>query len=301
VQEQPGTVWKKPTYASITDAFGGAIGLTFRFTDWASLVQEIPHLYTPGSEPQVLRDCQFHGGQLVIYAGFQMTNCVLDRVYSDLEPMNSPCYTRNCTVFGGTFVLSPFTSNAQVSDTLFDGVTIPNYIDGSGLTYIGGFNAYVTGKDRLQPALTTDIILTAPPPYQTGPLGNYYQLNTSPLFNADNSTTASQVGLYHYTTATNLLNGLEVKEGTTYLDVGFHYVATDAFGNPTDSDRDGLADYLEDVNGDGAVSSGETDWNNPDTDADGLSDGYEELISHTDPLAPNASISGTLNVQACPP
>jgi hypothetical protein len=34
----------------------------------------------------------------------------------------------------------------------------------------------------------------------------------------------------------------------------------DAYGNPLDSDGDGIPDYIEDSNGNGTVNSGETDW-----------------------------------------
>ncbi len=43
-----------------------------------------------------------------------------------------------------------------------------------------------------------------------------------------------------------------------------------------DSDRDGIANHLEDSNGNGIVDVGETDPNNPDTDGDGLPDGVED-------------------------
>ena len=45
------------------------------------------------------------------------------------------------------------------------------------------------------------------------------------------------------------------------MDIGYHYVATDAYGNPLDSNGDGIPDYLEDVNGNGLVDSGEIGWN----------------------------------------
>jgi len=44
----------------------------------------------------------------------------------------------------------------------------------------------------------------------------------------------------------------------------------------------GLADYVEDANGNGAVNSGETDWQDPDTDYDGRSD-RQELTDGTSP------------------
>ena len=77
-----------------------------------------------------------------------------------------------------------------------------------------------------------------------------------PLVNAG-SRTADQAGLYHYTTQTG-----QTKETNSVVDIGFHYLAVDANGNPIDTDGDGLPDSLEDRNGNGSYDSGsgETDW-----------------------------------------
>lgn len=86
---------------------------------------------------------------------------------------------------------------------------------------------------------------------------------------------------------------------------GTSYVCFDvaAYSTAVDSDGDGIADCVElkhgldpndpndaplDLDGDGLSNAQEyangTDISNPDTDADGLSDGQEVLIHHTDPL-----------------
>lgn len=52
-----------------------------------------------------------------------------------------------------------------------------------------------------------------------------------------------------------------------------------------DSDSDGLADNIEDADGDGVVDPGETDPHNPDSDGDGVRDG-QEVQWGTDPLDP---------------
>jgi hypothetical protein len=68
--------------------------------------------------------------------------------------------------------------------------------------------------------------------------------------------TADQIGLYHFTTQTN-----QVKEANSIVDIGYHYVAVDAYGNPIDTDGDGIPDYLEDTNGNGVFDSGDLgDW-----------------------------------------
>jgi hypothetical protein len=70
------------------------------------------------------------------------------------------------------------------------------------------------------------------------------------------SRAADLAGLYHFTTSTN-----QLKETNSPVDIGFHYVAV-TNGVPVDADGDGIPDYLEDANGNGAVNSGETDWQN---------------------------------------
>jgi len=53
---------------------------------------------------------------------------------------------------------------------------------------------------------------------------------------------------------------------------------------PYDQDRDGLFDWLEDLNENGTFDPGETDPLGADTDGDGLSDGEEVHVHGTDPL-----------------
>jgi hypothetical protein len=113
-----------------------------------------------------------------------------------------------------------------------------------------------------------EVILTAAPSYQVGPLGNYYMPTTSPLHSAGSQSAAS-AGLSQYTTAVNQTKEL----GKTQVDIGLHYVATASSTStqPNDYDSDGIPDYVEDAVGNGAtgaaaVALGETDWMNPKTD-----------------------------------
>ncbi len=67
------------------------------------------------------------------------------------------------------------------------------------------------------------------------------------------------------------------------VDIGYHYVALDTNGVPVDTDGDGLADYLEDRNGNGIYDGG--DYSNlfvADTDGDGVSD-FQEYLDGTNP------------------
>ena len=119
---------------------------------------------------------------------------------------------------------------------------------------VNGYNAYLNCTNRLSPTNAFDIVTNATLAYQTGPLGNFYQPTTSRLIDKG-STNANLLGLYHYTTQTN-----QMKETNSTVDIGYHYIALDGSGNPLDSNRDGIPDYVEDANGNGLVDPGETNW-----------------------------------------
>jgi hypothetical protein len=277
VQEQSVSAWSEPIeWGLINDSSASppAAAFNLRFTALSSLGQDVYLAYI-GTVTAKLQDCQLHGGYLVgAPSAMFLTNCLLERVGTEIDPCDGPApVIANNTFFGGAFYFYPCNPTAVVRDNLFDRTTIVN----SG-GYTGDYNAYVTGISRLLPNKPNDKILPSAPTYQTGTLGNFYQLNTSPLFNGDTSTTADQVGLYHYTTATNLVAGLQVKEQTTHLDLGFHYAATDSQGQTIDTDLDGMPDYLEDSTGNGLYDPADfSNWQDPDADADGdnLPDAWE--------------------------
>ncbi len=181
-------------------------------------------------------------------------NCLFDR--ATVQRIAANIYTNtmgDCTMHWGTLSLCLGGSHTLViTNCAFDHTIIPDY----GLTNAcpdANYNAYIVGQQRLQPQGSNDLVTTNFN-WQPGRLGNYYLPTNSPLID-HGSTTADQVGLYHFTTQTN-----QMKETNSIVDIGYHYVALDTNGMPIDSNDDGIPDYLEDANGDGIADGGETNW-----------------------------------------
>ena len=294
VQEQPGVVTNALAQALpiAPSPFGTSANpsIFLRLTTICAPTGET-NLLNTGDTGQVisdltLRDCEVYGAG----ANWQMnesnntpvvglTNNVFHRVpfainsEATITSFNNLFYgttnfITNITIYGTTNVVT----NTMVSiryrganspntneNNVFDGVT-------ASLDGLVGYNAYLHGATNTT-FTNTDIRTNLT--WLAGPLGSYYQATNSPLINKG-STTADQLGLYHYTVMTNLLNGLEIKETNSIVDLGYHYVAVNSNGVPTCTSGDGIPDYLADTNGNGG--SGWTNYNSPNglTGANGL-------------------------------
>ena len=214
-----------------------------------------------------------------------LTNCLFDRTYVGLQSGSCSPLTcalmaiRNCTFHGGLVLTTHWGDwPAAIIDSAFDGTDL-SQMDASD-TYCD-HNAFLTNANRLPMHGAHDVTNIISFNWQSNWLGNFYLPTNSPLVNTG-SVRADIVGLYHFTTQTN-----QVKETNSPVDIGYHYVAVDANGNPLDTDGDGLPDYVEDANGNGQVDPAETDWTNPDSDYDGVSDG-QEIMDDTNPLNPDS-------------
>jgi hypothetical protein len=260
VQEQSSTNWSAssaaPSIRISADTATSPKG-SFRFTGWSLLGGNGFHFYAdyPNiTTPFGFMDCQFGpGGFTSIQCSIALTNCLLERPNISLEDDggNYAYYGFNNLFRFGNVILSRSGSASWLfKDNLFDRSTIST----SG-TLTHSNNAYVTGYSRLSPTNASDVVLTNIPIYLKSYLGNcYYPTNgglLSTLINAG-SRSATNALLYHYCTTTN-----QVKESSSTVDIGFHYVATDSNGNPIDTDGDGIADYLADTNGNGFQEFGE--------------------------------------------
>lgn len=117
--------------------------------------------------------------------------------------------------------------------------------------------------------------------FTAGSYGSNYLHSGSPAVNAG-GTNADAVGMYHYTTDASGL-----RETNSIVDIGFHY------GTTNDADGDGLADFMEDSNGNGVFDAGVdySDLYETDSDGDGLSDA-EEYALGTDPQSDDSDGDG---------
>jgi hypothetical protein len=212
--------------------------------------------------------CVLNSGRITSFdASLCLTNCLLVGIWIEVDDSgstSSAIYMQNCTVREGFLKANHFggsTWPTRIQNCAFDSVDLTNMNDAgcfnSSISYYD-YNAFITATNRLPLLGTHDVTNFFTFTWQTNWLGNYYLPPSSSLIDAGYGT-ADQWGLYHFTTQTN-----QVKEASSQVDIGYHYVAVDAFGNPIDTNGDGIPDYLEDANGNGIFDGDEiADWLRP--------------------------------------
>ena len=283
VQEQANLVWSNSVsdMSIVGSGFGADPEVNCSFTKWSVAANQSWHIRDTRDTEFRLSHCEFNGGIWgTSRSSIFLTNCLFNRgfFFAEEEFSALDLTVRNCLFYGGAFWLGHWDSGTWlIRDNHFNGASMQQ-LDGD---VDNDFNGYSPGLTQLYPAGANNVVTNIT--YVVGPLGNFYQLTNSP-FIGEGSTTAGNVGLYHYTVTTNLLNGYQIKEGNSTVDIGYHYVALNSADYPYDSDVDDLADYLEDTNGNGTYSGSTdlSDWNDDDTDNDGLSD-YLEVIRGRNP------------------
>jgi len=152
-------------------------------------------------------------------------------------------------------------NNWAFTDNIFD------YIWGFQFANIANHhNAYVrmNGSRLLPHAPTNTDPDLATLSYESGPLGQFYLPTSATALFDKGSRTAAAAGLYHFTSIT-----LNVKEGNEppnpkQVNIGPHYLAL-VNGSPADSDSDGIADFIEDRNGNGMAETTESSWTTANT------------------------------------
>ena len=183
--------------------------------------------------------------------------------------------------------------NAQTSWRVFDNLLDGGGFDDHGTAVTNGHNAAFQATTNFAAGVNNTNLTNLV--YEAGPLGRYYQPTNSPLLNAG-SQNATNAALYHFTTTTN-----QVKETNTVVDIGPHWVALNGSGAPLDYDSDGVPDYFEDRNGNGTADGGEINWQDWDSDDDGVGDGVE-LLQGRNPLGGTlADTNNILNLRVFTP
>jgi len=202
-----------------------------------------------------LKNCEFwdtgEGGYGI---GLNLTNCLFYRTYIGVQSTGpAEMSMQNCTMYGGNILTAHWGSwTDTVVNCSFDGGADLSGVD--SVTYCD-YNAFDTNGSQFPTSGAHDVIVTNGFAWESGWFGNFYLPTNSPLIEAG-STNANFLGLYHFTTQTN-----QVPDGTNIVTIGYHYVATDLYGNPLDSNGDGIPDYLEDANGDGLFDGNDlADW-----------------------------------------
>lgn len=271
VQETGSAAWNQNVSGLVITSTNTWVTGECRFTEFILPGrQAIGSFFAGGTTPvgsMSFRHSSFLGGTLGLGAvNCEVFNCLLDRVAVAGTTAGTNTFFNN-TFRDGTaaFLTPPSVGSITLKDNLFLRSSLSS---SNSITH--GYNGYLTGYARLYPTQATDVVTTSLA-FQSGPLGAYYLAQTNAGISVG-SRLASAAGLYHFTTATN-----QTKDGSSTVDLGLHYVAVNGSNLPVDTDADGLPDFFEDWNGDGAWSAGETAFTNAFSFSAGLPDGLVDL------------------------
>lgn len=202
------------------------------------------------------RDCQMafmradlgsSGGQS--YTISLINNLWLQPTYNSFGPFHH--FIANQTVRGGSF--SIYGDGLDWRDSLLHSANVYLYALSGGVTNRN--NLFVSLTSFSSTGTNISCLTNSSFTFATGRLGPWYHSSTTGV--NQGSRTAGAATLYHHTVKTD-----QTKDGAPTVDIGFHYVALNGSGWPVDTDSDGVPDYLEDANGNGALDSGETQFNN---------------------------------------
>lgn len=176
-------------------------------------------------------------------------------------------------------VIPTSAGNWELKDNHFDTVQIEQFrgapldFDHNGYwpqmsanqTWNGYANRLLDSTDTNFPSAggAGEVYASSVPPYQAGPYGKHYLPMANPLYHLG-SRPFEESGLAQYTSrADQFTEGQELPGHA--VNIGLHYVASQTnqssainYQLPRDTDGDGIADYIEDKNGNNAVDADET-------------------------------------------
>jgi len=257
--------------------------MRFRFTEFSIGQGVYGTILDGGSFPfqeLTLRDCWVRYADWnvlpnsVFNVWIGLTNNIIERCslsfqhyyYSQNTPLSVYLYNNLFRYGNVTFNYYSGSSNPtwHIKDNLFDQTS--QTIAGTGTGFIlKSHNGFTAGTTESLPGTGNKPNLVAD--YVSVPLGgSYYYPLTGSGFNTlrnAGSRTAASAGLYHHTVRADQAKAGEspTPPPPPTVSIGYHYVALDPNGKPHDTDRDGVPDYLEDVNGDGTYQPPtETPW-----------------------------------------
>ena len=239
-----------------TDWSGGDITpapqIKARFTRFAVMNGESPLRDDSGYLIFRATDSEFWSGKIVGEAiSLYLTNCLMQRFHGGqiTSFQGNEVHVRNCTWIGGQFQLDRWNYPilARIRDSAFDGTafSVTDGQEGDSAISDYDYNSFTNSAPRTNPTGAHDVLVSSFG-WQTNGWGLYYLPTNSTLINTG-SVSAASAGLFHYTTMTS-----QLKEGTSMVDIGFHHVAIDLLtGRPSDWDKNGIEDYLENLDRDG--------------------------------------------------
>jgi len=197
-----------------------------------------------------LRDCMFRGGTLQVSAE--------DNPGPSLDLQNN-LWFQTTHVSSGAVSLSAFHQTWRRSGIEWSGLasaTVRNSIfDNTSLTVSGtvanSHNGYAPVAAPKLPGSAGSDVAVASVTYATGAFGDSYLVGSAFLNGGNQYAAAVGLGQYTVQTAANTRD-------TSWVDLGYHSVGVSTTTGPAlDTDGDGWADYLEDLNGNGVQDTGE--------------------------------------------
>ncbi|HAM70801.1 MAG TPA: hypothetical protein DCM86_04075, partial [Verrucomicrobiales bacterium] len=288
LQEQPILIGATPGNRSLMEQPYSAASTPspwLRFTETSLMADDGWILYLGSTFSLIVtsldaKDCQFHGGVLKIgpnTAGmgitlrnnlFEWTTVVFNQNASPYGTQPFTLTLRNNLFKAGSQLGTSVTFSKQsavttwtVKANLFDAVVSGSV--GSGVTIANTHNGYRSGGAQLPGAANSKAISTFN--YLTATYGDYYYNYNTPAVagTLDDLAGAGDVTPGVALVAQRTVNGISLlpESASGMVSIGFHYVASS--GTPKvalDTDGDGVADYVEDRDGNGATGAGETSW-----------------------------------------
>ena len=180
-------------------------------------------------------DSEFYSGNVGGYsASYNLTNCLFVNSWVGLWENHDAANLamQNCTMIRGHLFADNTSGGAwpvTIVNSAFDSTAF--YMNAHGGTtdgYYSDYNAFLVNANQTASLGGHEVFVNGSYNWQVSWLGNYYLPASSPVIDKG-STTADNEELQQFTTQTS-----QTKEGNSQVDIGYHYVATDASGNPVD-------------------------------------------------------------------